>query len=149
MPKNNTSGSIRALEKSLGDASGALENLQLKHQTVSGELDRAMRERRDALINGGDQKTIDRADVRVAGATQSLHGIDDALTVQRERVAVLTAELNAARDLAMRTSRSQEITAHVSAVEAALAAIKKPIAEAVSVLNAAAPAGCPEAVQAA
>src|SRR5262249_42365986 len=113
MPKN-TSGSIRGLEKSLGDAIGGLENLQLKHQAVSGEQDRAIRERREALINGADQKVIDRADARVAGATQALQGIDDALIVQRDRVAALTAELNAARDLAMRMSRSQEITAHVS-----------------------------------
>jgi hypothetical protein len=140
---------IRGLEKSLADASGALENLQLRHQAETSEYDRAVRERREVLIGGADQKIIDRAGARVDGIAQRLKGIEDAIRAQGERVATLTAELTATRDLAAREGRAKEIEDHISAVETALAGIEGPIAVAIGALNAAAAAPCPEATQAA
>jgi DNA repair exonuclease SbcCD ATPase subunit len=103
---------IAAIEHDLADAQRRLENLEVRRENLATEHSRAVEERRALLLNDNDDlKLLSKVDIRVSNVEGALAGIEDALNVQRGKIADLTNKLDQERGKQDRESKAAEIEA--------------------------------------
>jgi chromosome segregation ATPase len=144
--KQNGDGSIPRIQKLLHDQLGLSDNLADRIGGLEHKRDEAIARRRQLLTSPGqtDEQVLSRLDAEIISIEQSITGAVDARNHALEQVDILHTRLAEAQDRQLREGRSAEITAHVEAIEKALAVASKPVDALVSSLHTAGGV-CPEA----
>jgi hypothetical protein len=129
MAKNNLKTELNASRHRLG-------SLEVRREILCREqINAASAQRELWLGDAADEKALTRAAQRLATAEATLAGIDDALSVTRDRIAQLTADLAVAEDVEAREAKAAALEGLVPEISNSFADLKAAVTKFVGVLD--------------